>query len=454
MKRLAYYFLFAPALIAQSRCAIQGIVVDALTGQPLAGAQVFADPDTEDYSALPVRRIAGPQGTFCFENLIPGDYGLRAKRALYLDTNYGEKRPGGNGEDVEITAGQPVTPLTIKMTPQAVISGILSDGDGDPLQSARIDLLKPHWKARQLTTAPVQQTVTDDRGRYRFAGLAAGTYFISAKPGTGPEDPASRKFFLDQNGQPFRQLEGQTYYKSSLSFHDATPIRVIAGQEVSGVSVTLVKAEAHRLSGTVPSEVLNTSPRILFLVEQTDTGPGLVVSVPIQGDRSFVAEGLFPARYLLQGAHVKQEIDLTKGDIEGLAVELSKPELRPAKSIEPVSSAKLASIEGQVTGDHALEGGIMLLLESETDPEFSENRLAGSDGKFQWNSLQPGKYRLYAFEDFDRDSWGNPQLAALLAAKSVALRSQRRRASARNCAAHFSRGVPGSAQKNRFLAYP
>jgi hypothetical protein len=33
--------------------------------------------------------------------------------------------------------------------------------------------------------------------------------------------------------------------------------------------------------------------------------------------------------------------------------------------------------------------------------------------------VQPGR-RLYAFEDFDRDVWDSPELAAMFASKSVA----------------------------------
>jgi hypothetical protein len=32
--------------------------------------------------------------------------------------------------------------------------------------------------------------------------------------------------------------------------------------------------------------------------------------------------------------------------------------------------------------------------------------------------LRPGRYRLFAFEDFDPNAWGNPQMALLLASKS------------------------------------
>ena len=62
-----------------------------------------------------------------------------------------------------------------------------------------------------------------------------------------------------------------------------------------------------------------------------------------------------------------------------------------------------------------------MLLENELEPDLSKDQVAGADGRFHWSSLEPGKYRLYAFEDFDREEWGNPRLAELLASKSLEL---------------------------------
>jgi hypothetical protein len=42
-------------------------------------------------------------------------------------------------------------------------------------------------------------------------------------------------------------------------------------------------------------------------------------------------------------------------------------------------------------------------------------------GKFSFEGLAPGKYRVFAIEGFEPDFWGSPELAAALAAKSVEL---------------------------------
>lgn len=206
---------------------------------------------------------------------------------------------------------------------------------------------------------------------------------------------------------------------------------------------------------------------------------------------------LAPGRYLLKGPGVKQELDLTSGDADGLSpayltpvkvsiavdgaqcsplqsvrLEPGKDDIDPAdqaveakaaaankfesvvwpgrfriavtaagpacfikrllvdgvarsphsfeigngttSSIDVLLSSAVASIDGQVRGERST-----LLLDNEVEPDLSKEQVADADGKFRWNSLEPGRYRLYAFEDFDREEWGNPALALLLAAKMV-----------------------------------
>lgn len=507
MRRLTCHLLFSTVLTAQSPCSLRGTVVDALNGQPLAGAHIFAN--SEDDSAPPVRRITDAQGTFCFEALNAGNYRIEAERARYLETNYGAKRSGGHGQLLEVGVREPLSPLVIMMTPQAVISGLLLDEDGDPLQGARISLLKHRWTGGRLETRSIQQTATDEQGRYRLAGLAAGTYFIRATSARDPRVPFEIKF-LDQNGQPFRRLEDKTYYKDSPSFREAAPIQLRAGQELKGLTLTLARAETRHVSGHVSPELLNISPRRLFLIEEQESdASGMATSVPIQSDGSFIAEGLAPGRYRMIGPDVKEAVDLTSGDVEGLVLEAFKPvelqitlhvvgapsdptcaltrglRLAPKtsdtdlanqtldaaptsgnkfraivlpgryelgevaegpvcfiknmlvdgvpqprrnfeikrvinSSIDLFLSADLASIDGRVAATQGeLRSGVTILLQRGLEPDSWAEQPVAADGKFQWTLADPGKYRLYAFEDFDRQAWGNPQLTALFASQSL-----------------------------------
>jgi uncharacterized protein (DUF2141 family) len=470
--------------------------------RPLAGTEVFADPQED--SALPVRRLSDSKGDFCFEGLATGDYAIEATCARYLSTNYGAKRAGGAGLVLHIAGEASLSIAPIKMAPQAVISGLVLDEDGDPAPDAKVSLLKSRWTNGKQQPDLVRETVTDDRGRYRFSSLRAGSYSLVADPVR--EGPGMlTTMFLDEVGQPQRQIEVNTYYKNSLSFTEATPIRLSAGEELTNLSITLAKTESRHASGQACRELSNISPRLLYLIGELNAGSRLSAPVTINDDGSFLAEGVRPGRYVLEGPGVKrQRVDLTGGDVDGLIVECPTPvdlsimlhtEGGPAKpkcsiprslllepkerdmaqtaeaeatfenkfkavvwpgryqiatavpscfvkrflvdgvtqsansfeigngtaaSIDVLLSSAVASLDGQVSGVRdRLSEGSTLLLEKEREPDLSMEQVAGADGKFQWNSLEPGKYRLYAFEDFDREEWGNPRLAELLASKSL-----------------------------------
>src|SRR5216684_4293953 len=69
-------------------------------------------------------------GNFLFEDVDPGRYILSAERNGYLAAHYGT---GRRSQVFNVAVGQRVTGLIIKMTPQAVVGGKVTDEDGDPL---------------------------------------------------------------------------------------------------------------------------------------------------------------------------------------------------------------------------------------------------------------------------------------------------------------------------------
>jgi uncharacterized protein (DUF2141 family) len=474
--------------------------VDALTNQPLAKAAVFAD--LENNLGPPVRRLTDLYGVFCFDDLAAGTYTVSAKHARYLDTNYGQLRPGGVGEMLQIDGTKPLILAPIQMSPQAVISGSAFDEDGGPVRGASVRLQKRGWNKGLPNAAPVEDTVTDDQGRYRFSGLAAGTYFLMAAPAGTGDVPVGLKF-LDQNGQPFREREANIYYKDSLSFQDAAPIQVAAGQELDGVDLTLTKFRTRHLSG----RMLNTSQRLLYLVETPEENVSFATTIPVHDDGTFLAEGLAPEHYILKGPSTNDvKVDLTNGDVDGLSVEVPDPiQLRIAvhsenaqtkecgqihavtlagisndpeqgvkrrtaevaavnkfraavmpghyefdvesagsacyvgrilvdgvaqagrtanlergseSSIDLFLSARYGSVDGQVIGAAESKHPTTIVLQNEMDRGSQINKQAATGGKFSWPHLRPGKYRIFAFEDFDPDAWANPQMAALLSSKS------------------------------------
>jgi hypothetical protein len=61
-----------------------------------------------------------------------------------------------------------------------------------------------------------------------------------------------------------------------------------------------------------------------------------------------------------------------------------------------------------------------VILESDPAQTRPPERVVEPQGEFRWRDLPPGKYRLYAIEDFDWSLWGNPELAAHPTSKCTA----------------------------------
>ena len=81
--------------------------------------------------------------------------------------------------------------VAIKLLPGAVITGVITDGRGNPAPGVTVAAVETR-PSGGAALAPVR-VVTDDRGVYRIFGLAPGEYLVSALPQLGPASAAARR---------------------------------------------------------------------------------------------------------------------------------------------------------------------------------------------------------------------------------------------------------------------
>ncbi len=79
-----------------------------------------------------------------------------------------------------VQAGQPVEDLLFRMLPTAVLSGRITDEDGDPMFGVRILALRK--RPGKATRETAGSEATNDLGEYRLPGLFPGQYWIAAMP--------------------------------------------------------------------------------------------------------------------------------------------------------------------------------------------------------------------------------------------------------------------------------
>ncbi len=94
-------------------------------------------------------------GKFYFPNVQPGQYHLYARREGYALAEYGQRWTGGPGQLITLTAGQPVTNVQVGLALTAVISGRISDLNGNPVTGARVRAMKTSIQENRRTSESV-----------------------------------------------------------------------------------------------------------------------------------------------------------------------------------------------------------------------------------------------------------------------------------------------------------
>jgi hypothetical protein len=145
---------------------------------------------------------------------------------------------------IALTPAVPEINLTFRMTPDAVISGIVFDEAGEPVRNAQVAVapVRPavqNQNTRRIAMAANAQT--DDRGRYELTGLNPGEYKlkVDARPwyatGTGGiglmRQPVGGNSASAPSPDPSLDLVyPETWYPAATSETEAEPLTLTAGE--------------------------------------------------------------------------------------------------------------------------------------------------------------------------------------------------------------------------------
>jgi hypothetical protein len=289
---------------------VAGQVIDESTGRPVGGAVVtltlVAATGQPAIPAAQARRgaaVADTDGRFVFRDVPAGRYTLASTLNGYAPGATGRRRPGGPSAPVTLAEAQRTTDAVVTMWRLASISGTLTDDRGEPAIGISVWALRrvitPGGLAWTTTGGTVE--ATDDRGHFRLSGLMPGAYTVSVRsstqsnsvagvaawraamdsPGLAAGNPfrgrsreamESGAINIERSGfdidgwqvktsigalQPLPGPEGtvlvhpSTFYGNTSANTEARVITLTAGEDRTGVDMTLSLVVGQRVSGTL-----------------------------------------------------------------------------------------------------------------------------------------------------------------------------------------------------------
>lgn len=237
---------------------------------------------------------------------------------------------------LNIVDGETVEDLNFVLLRGGVITGRLTDSDGQPLIEQAISVIPMDQQSMMSRT--LGHILTDDRGIYRAFGLRAGKYKVAA---------GSQERRLPVAGRS-TQFEGLTFHPSTTDESKATVIELAEGGEVKDVDIVMIVRgpAGFKVSGRIiDGETGKPFPNVTYgVTHHYDGGTSSTSGPRSNADGEFRFENLLPGKY---SVYVQPEpnkefranpvrFEVTDSDITGLVI----------KTVKAASLSGVVVIEG------------------------------------------------------------------------------------------------------------
>ena len=243
----------------------------------------------------------------------------------------------------------------------AVIAGSVVDHLGEPIDGVQVSVRPIHSATERRNVRDIAQGPTDDRGKFRLAGLSPGVYSVTAR-GNAP-------------GLPRETLTVQ--------------VEVDESQQFDGLTITFGGRARFRVSGVlvgVRTENLGRARIRLEGAEGSDRDFSSIV-----GD-----DGTFRFRRVIEGRYVASAVVGREGSSRHRRHFLGLIHVRSNIEGLTLQPAATAALRGTLENAAKAASPLRLLFTSTEGHGSRWLRVRGGEAHFELEGLVPGSYRIEA----------------------------------------------------------
>ena len=380
---------------AQEKCTISGMVVDAVSEQPLRGAEVRLRGLPGEGAAVSQATSASTDagGRFVFEGLSAGRYLLLASHDGYVNSS--RDNAGTRGKMLPVAPGQHINDIVLRLLPNGAIAGHVTNEAGKPLRGVSVQAMKSSYPRGRRELHDVAHIATDEAGEYRIAGLAPGKYYIRAQV---PRS-LSAKLGGDKAYVPL-------YYPAADDQTRSVALVLRAGEELGGIDLNFVPMHTVHIRGRVINARTSLPSQEAEVTLLSDQGETVFASQNISAG-TFEFQGVPPGSYIVvaqQPGSPKEQRTMWGCT----AIEVGDANLEHVEAVVSpgVDVSGRIRVDGQTAGDTSKENGgkdlssmvgILDLREASALASLTpdiDNAEVKADGTFVFREVPEGSYRI------------------------------------------------------------
>ena len=396
MLSLATFAQVAPPAKSAGDFRMAGIVVDAITNQPLSGVKVSIyvseDPEISHHTNT------GADGRFAFTGLPAGKYTLIGSALGYRAQ--GPHQRGDYFIGVAVGPNLDSENIVFHLVRDARIEGTVTDDDGEPVRNSNVALYQRTHDVGRQQTAQVSNSVTDDRGHYWFSHLAPGTYFVavSARPWyaqyPNPGEPApdaDSAARIAEERAPLEVAYPMTFFPSAEESSGATPIVLHPGDRVTADIAMRAVPAVHLRVRTGNARGQKSGGGVGFPRVSQRIFEGTLV--PVMSSQGYTASsGVYEYTGIAPGHYV---IEMPDASGKGRVGWYKEMDLSGTVELDAAENPPLASVTGvlSIEGAGRLSGKVYVVLANRSSTEtFAAEVTPKGTFDFSEMEVRPGTY--------------------------------------------------------------